>query len=275
MCDPLPAVLDAHELHAREAVEHPVADGRGERVLDGAAAVGDVGERLGPEGDVLAARALPGVDVVLVAAVGGVQGDHHSGLLDPGPERVELGQERRPRPPQAGHRRGPHEDGPGAPVQHPLELGDALVEHARAHDRRAEDAALVVVAPLVVEPVVEGPDGHDGEVGVVLETLLHQARQRREHETGVHTLFVEQGQPVGRVAERRDGAHRLAGELPQRLPLRVLGRVEGHVGTRSGHHLEGGVRDELGDGVADHELLAPVDLRRTGTGSCGPTGGGG
>ena len=39
--------------------------------------------------------ALPGVEVVLVAAVGRVQRDEHAGLLDAGPERVELGEERR------------------------------------------------------------------------------------------------------------------------------------------------------------------------------------
>jgi hypothetical protein len=52
----------------------------------------------------------------------------------------------------------------------------------------------------------------------------------------------------------------LVEQLAQGLPVGVLGRVEGHVGTGPGDHLERGVRDELGDPVADHELPAAPDL---------------
>ena len=259
--DPAAAVLDAQQPHAGEAGEHAVADGRGERVLDGAPAVGHRGEGLRAEGHVLGTlAAFPGVQVVLVAAVGGVQGDEHAGLLHPRPERVELGQEGRAGAAQPADGGGPHQHGPGTALDHPLELGDALVDHARVDDGRREDAALVVVAPLLVEPLVEGADGDLCQDRVVDEPLLDEARQRREHERGGDALLVEQRQPGAGLTEGGDAGHRLAGQLAQRASLRVVAGVEGHVRAGPGDDLERGVGDELGEPVAHDELLAAAQL---------------
>jgi hypothetical protein len=149
---------------------------------------------------------------------------------------------------------------PGAPRQHQLELGDPLVEHARVDQRRGEDPPGVVVAPVLVQPLVEGVDGDLGEHRVVDQPLLDQARQRGEHQRGGDPLLVQQREPGPGLAERGEAGHRRAGELAQRPALGVVAGVEGHVGPGPGDDLERRVGDELGEPVADHQLLAPPDL---------------
>ena len=97
-------------------------------------------------------------------------------------------------------------------------------------------------------------------VGVVAQALLDEARERREHQARVDTLLVEQVEARLRLTERGDAAHWLAGEFAQRLTVGVVRRVEGHVRARPGNDLERRVRDELGEDVADHQLLAALEL---------------
>ena len=85
-------------LRVGEPGAQAVADGRGDGVGDRAV----LGPDDGGEGaaaverrELVAADALPLVDVALVAAVGGVHADDEVGLDDLLPERVELGQRER------------------------------------------------------------------------------------------------------------------------------------------------------------------------------------
>jgi hypothetical protein len=113
-----------------------------------------------------------------------------------------------------------------------------FVQHARGHDGRREDPALVVIRPLVVQPLVERAQRHHREGRVVLQPLLDQARQRRDHDGRMDALLVEQRQPRGGLAEGRDRAYRLPGQLPQRLSLGVVARVEVLVRAWPRDHLE-------------------------------------
>ena len=70
------------------------------------------------------ATALPLVVVTLVAAVRCVHPDQDFGLGHPGPERVELGQGRGPRSPEAPDRSGADQDDPSPPLEHPVQLLD-------------------------------------------------------------------------------------------------------------------------------------------------------
>ena len=199
MAHPAAAVLDADEVHAGEAREHPVADRRRERVLDRAAVVGDGGERLRPEGDELARRCPP--------TCSGTAGSRCRTRAGP----------RAGRPPGCGPRTGRTPGGTATRVPRSPLTGAGRRSTARAprsmsrsssampssstHGftmRRGEDATLVVVAPLVVQPLVERPDRDLGEVRVVEQPLLDEAGERREHEARVDALLVEQLEPRAR-----------------------------------------------------------------------------
>ena len=71
---------------------------------------------------------------------------------------------------------------------------------------RAEDAVLVVEAPVVVEPAVERPEGGVGGLGVAEQRLLHADAERREQEAGLDPLAVEDLQAgLGVAVLRVDG----------------------------------------------------------------------
>ena len=89
------AVLDRRQLEAREALEHTVADDRGEGVAD--AAVGEGDEREGGVLEALEATPAAGVGglperpVLAHAAEAGVEREGHARLGDQAPDLVELG----------------------------------------------------------------------------------------------------------------------------------------------------------------------------------------
>ena len=130
----------------------------------------------------------------------------------------------------------------------------------RRDDRRGEDPVLVVERPLLVDPLVERVDHGVGQLGVVPQALLEQAGQRREHQGPVDAQLVHQLEAGAGLAERGDGPHRLADQLPVRLALGVAVPEVLLLGARPGHDLEGRVRDVLADRALDHDLRAAVDL---------------
>ena len=66
-----------------------------------------------------------------------------------------------------------------------------------------------------MEPLVEGADGDLREQGVVQQSLLDQTGQRREHQRGVDALRIQELQTGSGLPERRNGSHRLPGELAE------------------------------------------------------------
>ena len=217
-------------------------------------------ERLWLERQHLAVVAEPVVGVALVAAVRGVHRHEDVGLDHLLPEGVELRQTERPRTAETGDGSRADQDDSGATLDHPLELLDRPLHDRERDDRRGEDPTLVVELPRLVHPLVQGVDHRVDELGVVPHPLLHEAGQRREHEGPIDALLIHQLQASGRVAEGRDRPHRLAEDLPPALAFRVAEAEVVLLRSRTGHHLERGVRDVVADLTADHDLRPAPDL---------------
>src|SRR3546814_9938559 len=83
---------------------------------------------------------------------------------------------------RAGDRVGADEHRLGATLDAPLELLDRLLDDGQRDHRGGVDAALVVEAPGLVEPLVEGVDDGVDRVGLVAQALLEEAGQPREQE---------------------------------------------------------------------------------------------
>ena len=76
-------------------------------------------------------------------------------------------------------------------------------------------------------------------------------------------LFVDELESGPGGPERGHARDRLAGQLAERHAIGVRPGVEGHVRPGPGDDLEGRVRDELGEAVADDQLLAAADLHES------------
>jgi hypothetical protein len=119
-----------------------------------------------------------------------------------------------------------HEDDPGAAFEHPLELGDHLLEDGQGDDGRGEDAVLVVEAPLLVQPLVDRVDGGVRQVAIVGEGVLDEVGDRREHQRALHAELIEELDSRARLTVRNDAVDRLARHLPERQAFGVGPRVE-------------------------------------------------
>ena len=102
-------------------------------------------------------------------------------------------------------------------------------------------------------------DDVENRFGVVLETLLDQAGQRREHQGVVQAERVEHLEAGLGVAEGRDGLHRLAHHLAVTLAPAAVPEVL-LLCTRARDDLEGRVGDVVTDRVADDDLGPPMDI---------------
>jgi hypothetical protein len=119
--------------------------------------------------------------------------------------------------------------------------------------------SLVVDAPVLVGPAVEGPEGGVGRVDVVHQRLLHAHGEGREHEAAGHALGVHHLEAGVSVAV--GGADGL--ERAERAPDVVGRRPAAEVvveAARAGHRVELRVRDEPVDLARHHEPGAAVDL---------------
>ena len=175
------------------------------------------------------------------------------------PERVELFNAHGATPAVTGHRRRPDQDGLGAALQTPLEFFECAIDAGQVDDRSGEDAVLVVELPGFVHPLVQRVDDVEDEVGIVLQSLLHQAGQRREHQRVVQAERVEDLEAGRGVTERRDGLHRLAHHLAEALAAATVPEVI-LLGTRPRDHLERRVGNVVADHVANHDLGAAADV---------------
>ena len=68
----------------------------------------------------------------------------------------------------------------------------AFVEDRQGDHRGGEDSILVVVGPLVMQPVVDGMDRRVSEVGVAGDGVLDEVRDGREHQRPLNTELIEQ-----------------------------------------------------------------------------------
>ena len=244
---PAAAVLDHRHLELREARQRAVADrGRRPRPRSGATATACGTPAAGtgasrcrcPSSRSCSARSRCRSECIA---------DEDVVLHDLLPEGVELGEAERARAAEAGDRRGADQHGAGAALDHPLELLDRLLHDGQRDHRRGEDAALVVELPGLVHPLVEGVDHGVDQLGIVPHALLHQAGQRGEHQGAVDALLVHELDAGRRLAEGRDGPHRLAEDLAAALALRVAVAEVVLLRAGPGHHVEGGVGDVVAD----------------------------
>jgi hypothetical protein len=145
-------------------------------------------------------------------------------------------------------------DHPSAEVEDPLELLDGALDVEQRHERCGIDPILIGVAPVLLQPLVEGPDVQVGEVGVVAHAVLDAHRRRREQDRGVEALLVHQFQPRGAVLKRgmQGHGHVRLGDAPR------LERTQ-HLAQRTRR------RDPVGvERLAEEReaLIAEEDLRR-------------
>ncbi len=102
-------------------------------------------------------------------------------------------------------------------------------------------------------------DDVEDQVGIILEALLDQAGQRREHQRVVQPEAVHHLETRLGVAEGGDGLHRLAHHLTEALAAAAVPEVL-LLGAGPGDHLERRVGDVVADDVADHDLRATADV---------------
>jgi hypothetical protein len=99
-----------------------------------------------------------------------------------------------------------------------------------------------------------------GQVGVLPHAFLDEAGQGGEHQGAIDPLLVHEGQPGRRLAERGDRLDRLPEDLPPALPVGIAHSEVLLLGSRSGHDVEGGVRDVLAYPTPDDDLRPPPHL---------------
>ena len=213
--------------------------------MDGAVGDEDLAQRVGAAvGEELGASAPHGREGV-VAAVAEVEGDGGGGLDEAGPERVVRRMAERPGGAVlARHRRGAQVHDPGAGGEHAVELDHRGLGVGQREHRGADDPTLVVEAPVLVEPRVEGRQRGHGGVDVVLESLFDAAPHGGEQHDRGEVLVVHDLQPGVTVLVL--GPERL--DLHERPRIDSLGDLAPEEGVDAARHddgVEGRVRDEL------------------------------
>ena len=120
---------------------------------------------------------------------------HHrdAGVLAQLPERVEVGEPRRQRRAVGLRDRGrTDQNGLGAAVEAPLELGHRWRDAGEGDDRRRDDAVLVVEGPVVEQPLVVRVHDRVRELEISLHVLLEQPCGGGEQHATVDALLVHQ-----------------------------------------------------------------------------------
>ena len=102
-------------------------------------------------------------------------------------------------------------------------------------------------------------DDVEDQVGIVLEPLLDEAGQRREHQGVVQSEAVHHLEAGLGIAEGGNRLHGLAHDLAEALAAAAVPEVL-LLGAGPGDHLEGRVGDVVADDVAHHDLGAAADV---------------
>ena len=176
-----------------------------------------------------------------------MEGHREARLVDARPERIEVGI--RGRAAKGGA--GPQVHHAGAALHHPLELRQRVVEIEEREQRHREDAALVVEAPVLVEPAVEGVDVGIGLHDVVLHEVLDADGEGRKEQRRLEPLLVHLREP--RVAVHPLGP---VGLDHLRAVVALRREVAEHLAQRSGLRRVVEVVLEKGEGlVADQDAV--------------------
>ena len=246
---PVRSHLYGADAQAREAREQAVADQRGHRVEGRARAADYALPGRGLEGFDVAAFAPLG-EVAAVAGIAAVERDRNACFGDARPERVEVRVGERARDAGQAHRRGAHHHEPHVAGERALELRDGVAEIHQGDVRRREDHLLVRIAPVFVQPLVEGVEGGRNSRRVVAQRFLHAHAERREEERALDALLLHHFHARVAVAVLdMDRLERAEGILDREaaLVLALIIIVQA-TGPRDG--IERGVRDEAVHGAA-------------------------
>ena len=251
-------VLDRRHAQVREAHEQLVADERRQEVLDGPLELREL-DGLGDAALEVGREPVVRVAVGRVARIAGVHDHGDAGLVGQRPERIEIGVGGRLLSVAGRRRRRTHHDRAGAVVEAVAQLGDRGVDVGEADVGRREDAVLVLEAPVLGDPPVERLECHGDRFGVVLELLLVDHAEGREHPDGVEPVVVELVEADVTVAVCRGDAVAGLEELDGVVAVGVAPEVVAqHTGLR--HRIERGVDHRTADPAADDVVHPPVDL---------------
>jgi hypothetical protein len=190
---------------------------------------------------------------------------HHPALGRQSPERLVQRVERGSEPATGQRDRGVayvHHESP--PIEQPGEfvVGELGIE--KGDGGYGEDAVLVAIAPVLLEPEVEPGEHLAGGFGVALESLLQANAQRREQQCGSHALLVHHLQPPIAIAVFGPYGLEVPEGVAQRLPLRVS-PVPGVERSGTSHRVKGGVGNVAIDLAAHHEAGPSVDYLEAGS----------
>ena len=114
-------------------------------------------------------------------------------------------------------RPGAEVDHPSAEGEDPFELLDSAIDVEQREQRRRVDPVVVRVAPVLLQPLVEGADCQEGQLGIGAHAVLDAHGGGREQDHGVEALLIHEGEARGAVLERRidgNGGVRL-GDAPR------------------------------------------------------------
>ncbi len=173
-----------------------------------------------------------------------MEGDGHTRLGEPCPERIEVGMGDR----LAGDRCEENVDHSRAHAEHGVELAHGPREIDEGHRRHREDAMAVVEAPGLVEPAIERPQVGDTGRGVVPELPLQPEPETRPHDDRLDLLLVHPGEPRVPIVEARHLARLDHFFVGQRPVARVL---VGDDGAGTPDAIDGRQLEIVGGGSAD------------------------
>ena len=241
---PVGAVLDARDAQRGVPVEQAVEHHRPDGVVDRAVRHHELLHCRDPEEGLEALGPTPVLRQHLVAAVAQVERDGDAGLREARPHRVVRGvAEGAAVAAAVGCGRGAHAHHPHAAGDELVDLGERERRIREAHDRRRQDSALTLEAPVVFQPAVERAHARHQRGDVEAQRLLEPTAERGEHEGPFHVLLVEHRDAGGAVLVLR--VARL--DPDQRLRINALGYLPAEhevVAARHDHRVERGVRDE-------------------------------
>jgi hypothetical protein len=160
------------------------------------------------------------------------------------------------------YRRDTQEEDLGAPIGDELELVQRFVQDGERDDGSDVQGVGVHVGPVLVQPQVEGVDHRACRVGVVGDTLLDRAGERRPQQRAIDAHLVHELEPGLGIEERIDARHRDLLPEPARLVAEARTAAGDVVARATGHRdlRERRVGNVVTDAIADGEFGSPVDL---------------
>ena len=148
-----------------------------------------------------------------VSGVSGVVGQQDAGFPQRLPEVGEHRVGRRAVTELGAHGARLHDDHPSTLGKGPFQLAHRILRVRQREVRGREDALLVVEAPVLFHPPVEGAERGSGGRQIVLERLLHADREGREEVRTREALLVHHADPRVTILVFGTGGLELTEEL--------------------------------------------------------------